>query len=123
MQIHELPQLTRTPVDSDVIAIDSGQSTYSLSLTDTVYDAIDGSVPAMIEETKLLVVEVNSFNVLPQTISNDAITADMVVVNSVLGTPSAQTSDWTVTTSAGSLDISGSISGSTTLTLYLATSR
>lgn len=68
----------------------------------------------------VLQVDVPSFSSLPQTVSNADVTADHVVVNSVLGTPSAQTGDWTVTTSAGSLTIAGSISGSTTLTLYLA---
>ena len=71
----------------------------------------------------VLVVTVPSFNSLPQTVSNADITSDMVVVNSVLGTPSSQTGDWTVTTSTGSLTIAGTISGSTTLTLYLAKSN
>lgn len=68
----------------------------------------------------VLQVDVPSFSSLPQTVSNADVTADHVVVNSVLGTPSAHTGDWTVTTSAGSLTIAGTISGSTTLTLYLA---
>lgn len=72
---------------------------------------------------KTLVVSVPSFSSLPQTISNASVTSDMVVVNSVLSSPSAQTSDWTVTTSNGSLTISGSISGSTTATLDLMRSR
>lgn len=72
---------------------------------------------------EVLVVNVASFNSLPQTVTNTDIESDMVVLNSVLGTPSVQTGDWTVTTSAGSLTIAGTISGSTTLTLYLAKSR
>ena len=72
---------------------------------------------------KTLVVSVPSFSSLPQTISNASVTSDMVVVNSVLSNPSAQTGDWTVTTSNGSLTISGSISGSTTATLDLMRSR
>lgn len=70
-------------------------------------------------EVKCLVLTSPSFNSLPQTISNANITADHVVINSVLSNPAAQTGDWTVTTSAGSLSIAGSISGSTTITLYL----
>ena len=66
-------------------------------------------------------VEVASFSSLPQTVSSTAITSGMECVSAVLGTPSAQTSDWTVTTSNGSLTISGSMSGSTTATLYLIT--
>ena len=68
----------------------------------------------------VLQVDVPSFSSLPQTVSNADVTADHVVVNSVLGTPSALAGDWTVTASVGSLTIAGTISGSTTLTLYLA---
>ena len=60
-----------------------------------------------------------AFSSLPVTFENDAITADMVVLNSVLSNPTAQINNWTVTTAAGSLTISGSIRGSTTITLYL----
>lgn len=75
------------------------------------------------EEFPTVVLDVASFSSLPQTISDSRIKSGHVVVNSVLGTPSAQTGDWTVTTSDGSLTISGTISGSTTLTLYLTKSR
>jgi hypothetical protein len=80
-------------------------------------------VKAQTDKCEVLAVSVASFSSLPQTVSNTNIDSDMVVVNSVLGTPSAQTGDWTVTTSSGSLTIAGTISGSTTLTLYLAKSR
>ena len=76
-----------------------------------------------IAKCETLVVSVPSFSALPQTITNANIEDDMVVVNSVLSNPSAQTGDWTVTTSSGSLTISGSISGTTTATLYLTKSR
>ena len=76
-----------------------------------------------IAKCETLVVSVPSFSALPQTITNANIDDDMVVVNSVLSNPSAQTGDWTVTTSNGSLTISGSISGTTTATLYLMKSR
>ena len=69
---------------------------------------------------KVLVVSVASFGSLPQTVTNASITADHICLKAELGTPSAQTGDWTVTTSAGSLTLSGSISGSTTAKLYLA---
>lgn len=70
-----------------------------------------------------LVVTQSAVSSLPVTISDTDIESDMVVVNSELSAPSAQTSDWTVTTSAGSLTISGSVSGSTDVTLYLTKSR
>ena len=76
-----------------------------------------------VAKCETLVVSVASFSALPQTITNANIEDDMVVVNSVLSNPSAQTGDWTVTTSSGSLTISGSISGTTTATLYLMKSR
>lgn len=71
----------------------------------------------------VLVIDVASFSSLPKTVTNSAITSDLVVVNSELGNPSAQTGDWTITTSSGSLTIAGTISGSTTLKLYLMKER
>ena len=78
---------------------------------------------ALVNEVKCLSVNCGTISSLPRTVTNTLIASDMVVINSTLGTPSAQTSDWTVTTSAGTLTISGSISGSTTVTLYLMKSR
>ena len=72
---------------------------------------------------KCLVVSVAAFSSLPQTVSNSNITADMVVIHAEIGTPSAMPSDWTWTTAAGKITISGTISGSTTLKLYLLPSR
>ena len=69
---------------------------------------------------KVLKVTKNSVSSLSTTISNSAITSNMEVLHTVLSNPSAQTGDWTVTTSNGSLTISGSISGTTNITLYLA---
>lgn len=60
---------------------------------------------------------------LPITITDSEITANMEVIHSVLSNPSAQAGDWTVTTSNGSLTVSGSQSlqaGATYITLYLA---
>ena len=76
----------------------------------TIQDMIDG---------QSLVIDISSFSSLPKTVTNAAITADHVVVESTLGTPAAQTGNWTVTTSNGSLTISGSMSGSTTVRLTL----
>ena len=84
-----------------------------------VNDTVDTAVTAMAESLKTLVLDIASFSSLPQTVTDANITSDMVVVNSVLGTPSAQTSDWTVTAADGSVTIAGSINGSTTLALYL----
>lgn len=84
-----------------------------------VASAVATAKAEAIAEIKCLVLTSSSFSSLPQTITNANITSDHVVINSVLSNPSAQTGDWTVTTSNGSLSISGSISGSTTTTLYL----
>lgn len=68
---------------------------------------------------KALHVSKSSFSSLPQTISNSSITASMRVVNCVWGTPASITGNVTWTTAAGSLTLSGSISGSTTAEIDL----
>ena len=70
----------------------------------------------------VLVVEQSNVSSLPVTISDSKITADHIVVNYILSNPSAQTGDWTVTTSDGSLQVSGNISGTTNIKLLLALS-
>ena len=62
-----------------------------------------------------------AFSSLPKTFYHEGITADMEVVegSAELSNPAAQTGDWTVTSAAGSLTITGSISGSTTLKFKL----
>lgn len=141
MQIHELDTYIGTPSETDFMAVDDGTETFKIPLPNvgvttemTIAEAEAGTetaprviTPAVLNsfvtKESVLVIEVASFSSLPQTVTNANITEDMVVVNSVLGTPSAQTSDWTVTTSNGSATVAGSISGSTTLTLYLMKSR
>lgn len=66
-----------------------------------------------------LVIDIASVSSLPRTIANSAVTENHVLSEAVLGTPNVQISDWTVTTTNGSVVISGSISGSTTLRLFL----
>lgn len=56
--------------------------------------------------------------------SNSNIEDDMVVLQSTLGTPYAQTADWTVTTGTGQFKVEGqSGTAATTLTLYFMKSR
>lgn len=62
---------------------------------------------------------------LPISTSNDRVYSNWECVKAVLGTPSAQTGDWTVTTTdyvsgSNNITLSGSISGSTTVVLYMA---
>ena len=66
-------------------------------------------------------------NALPYSFTNANIDDDMVCIKAVLGNPSAQTGDWNVVTSnngtTGTAQITGTISGSTTITLYMMKSR
>lgn len=70
-----------------------------------------------------VLVDIASFNSLPKTVSNASITSTMVLIHAELGTPSAMASDWTVTTANGSVTISGTIDGTTTLRLILSETR
>lgn len=67
----------------------------------------------------LIVVTKTGVSSLSTTITDEAITSRHVLVSHILSNPAAQTGDWTVTTSNGSLSISGSISGTTDITLVL----
>ena len=89
--------------------ITDGDTTHALSI-DGAYDLQN------------FVVDMGTISSLPVTKTVQGVNSSMVVLDSTLGTPSAQTSDWTVTTAANSVKIDGSISGSTTLTLVLGTS-
>lgn len=98
------------------------EALYPRTKVSAISDANNNSLETILESFEVggcLVITSSSFSSLPQTIINSSISVDHVAVNSVLSNPSAQTGDWTVTTSNGSLTISGSISGSTTITLYL----
>lgn len=77
------------------------------------------------DTARVTVVNISNLAGLPQTITAAQVTADMVVVHSVLSMPAAQLCDWTVTAANGSLVIakagtgSGIGYGGTDLTLYL----
>lgn len=110
-------------IDSGATIVDFPLYQLNLSGSTITTTQLAEVVEGTIEGLTTLVLSVPAFSSLPQTVTDDRISVQHVVVNSVLGTPSAQTSDWTVTTSDGSLTIAGSISGSTTLTLYLNMSK
>ena len=112
-----------------IVTWNNSQTTTTYAVT---YLGVDGSGSSASEiicsddltvqqefDNKVLVFDVASFSSLPKTITNSAITADHILSEATLGTPSAQTGDWTVTTTAGSATIAGTISGSTTLRLVL----
>lgn len=73
------------------------------------------------EEARPLQINLGTISSLPVSVTNDKIVAEHIVKPSdcLLSNPSAQASDWTVTTSDGTLSVSGSISGSTTATIWL----
>ena len=73
-------------------------------------------------ENKILTLTVGAFSSLPKTISNSKITADMVVLSCVFGTPTAIKSDINWTTSAGQVRLTGSMSGTTTAQIVLGKS-
>lgn len=66
-----------------------------------------------------IMLRVSAFSSLPKTISDSRITSYHYVAYYYLTNPSAQTGDWTITTAAGSVTISGNISGSTGIHLLL----
>lgn len=106
--ITELDTFTGVLSDSTYLLIDNGSASYKIGA-----DSLTGVVEVYIEEA----------STLPQTVSDSQITADMAVVQAIVYNPSAQASDWTVTTSAGSVTISGSISGVTNISLLLAPTK
>ena len=137
MQIHELDPFVGD-LDEAVLALDDGVETCKIPATQlgiteemTMAEAIAGTsedarviTPNVLHDfATVLVLDVASFSSLPNTVSDENIKASMVCIKAELGTPSVQTSDWTVETSDGSLQISGSISGSTTAKLYLLNER
>ena len=86
---------------------------------------------AEVAKREVLVIDCGRITSLPLTIPTseddhraDDVEDDMVCIQSTLGTPSAQSGDWTVTTGTGTLTISGQIGAiSTTLVIYLMKSR
>ena len=69
---------------------------------------------------KALWINMGTISSLPVTKTVSGVTTDMVCAHAELGTPSAQTGDWTIDTdTAGRITVSGKISGSTTLKILL----
>lgn len=78
-----------------------------------------GTSGSQVTQARILKVVISNFSTLPQTVNHSAITSKHEVIHADFTNPDAQSEDWTVTTSAGSLTVSGSITSATTLTLYL----
>lgn len=76
-----------------------------------------------IDAAQVIVVNIASYSGsqvrVPASGTNSAITGDHVLLYAILGTPANQTDDWTVTTYAGYLTLSGPASGATSVKLVL----
>lgn len=76
------------------------------------------------EDAGVILVTKSSITSLPITITDERILEEHVCIKMVLSNPSRQAGDWTITTSAGSLTISGAlfdVLGS--VSLYLAVKK
>lgn len=112
---------TVTSLNNTVTSLNStvGNHTSQISGLTTSVNQFNASLA----KTEVLIVTA-TISSLPSTISNSNIETDMVCLKLDLSNPAAQISDWiTNTDTAGKVTISGSISGTTTITLYLMKSR
>lgn len=90
---------------------------------DMVDQAI-GDLTTNVGKCEVRVVDMGTISSLPASKAVTGLETDEVCIAAYLGTPSAQRSSWTVSTdTAGTVTVSGTISGSTTLKLYLMKSR
>jgi hypothetical protein len=99
----------KNKLERDVLTISAQQLT----------DSQQRQARANVGAAKAVTVDMGTISSMPVTKTAAGVTAKMVCVSSELGTPSAQTGDWTITTAADSVTISGTISGSTTVKLVL----
>lgn len=118
-----VPAYNTGSIDEGATVVDMPLYQINLAGSSVTFSQLADVVASTIESLATLVLDCGTISSLPTTVTDERITDDMVAVKSEMGTPSAQTGDWIVTTSNGSLSISGTISGSTTLTLYLNKSR
>ena len=107
MKIMDYDEVTNLAAN-DVFLIDGDRGTKKIKNTNVT------------KEAKLLKIT-GTLSSSSTTISDSSITSDMVVPpgNVYFGNPRAVMSELTITTSNGSVTISGAISGSTTITMYL----
>ena len=117
------PSYNTGDIDSGASVVDFPLYQINLAGSSVTFSQIAEIVASTIEGLETLVLDVPSFSGLPQTVTDDRISQDHVVVNSKLSNPSVQKDDWIITTSDGSLTISGTTAGSTSLTLYLNMSK
>lgn len=117
------PSYNTGDIDSGASIVDFPLYQINLAGSTVTFAKVAEIIQSTIEGLETLIVTVPVFSSLPQTITDERISVGHVVIKSVFSNPSAQKNDWTVTTSNGSLTISGTINGATTLTLYLNMSK
>jgi len=98
------------------------------NLKTTVKTSIVGAINEVFDmavDNRDLEVTKSAVSSLPTTITAAEITSDMIVKqgNISLSNGFAMIGDWNITTTSGSVTISGSISGTTDITLYLSIPR
>ena len=91
-----------------------------LQLNGTTYNLKDATARDLLNK-KIIVLDIDEFSELPKQISNSLITSNHVLLRSELGSPLVQRDAWIITTENGSLTISGTITGPTTMRLILGT--
>lgn len=95
----------------------AGGENQSLPILNQNLDKIDQEM----NKSRPLPLSKSSVSSLPTTITDSRITATMICPpgGMRLSNPSAQGGDWTISTAAGSVTISGTIRGSTNIYLWL----
>lgn len=114
--LYNIDDGSAVPLNTKMVAFDN-------TGTDLSATTSDGAIKELDELCKTLHVSASSVSSLPVTISNANITSDMRVIEWVLSNPSAQTGDWSWTTAAGGVTITGTISGTTKIDLDLLGGR
>ena len=79
----------------------------------------NGSLTGSEIDKRIVLINCGMITAASTTITNANITAKHVVLRAIIGTPTALGGNLTVTTSDGSMTITGTINGGTTLSLVL----
>lgn len=118
-----LPSYNTGSIADGAVAVDMPLYIIDLDGSTVTFSRIAEIIEGNIGDGSIVVVSIPSFSTLPQTISDSRILSSHIAIDAVLSNEYAQRSAWTVTTSVGSLTVSGTISGSTTADIYLLVRR
>lgn len=92
----------------------------NMDIIDEALHDISSGLDTVNERYPVIKLTKSSVSSLPVTITDARLTTKYECIKAVLSNPSAQTGDWTVNTNtSGQATISGSISGTTNITLYM----